>query len=501
MIAIYARQSIDKKDSISIEGQIEKCKYEAEGQDCIIFEDRGYSGKNIDRPNFTKMMEDVNNQNISKIIVYKIDRISRAIVDFGKIMEELDRNNVEFVSYTEKFDTSTPIGRAMLNIIMVFAQLERETIQQRVKDNYYQRGEQGYYLGGRAPFGYNKIETRLNGKKTYTFEENIEQAKIIRELFNEYSSTDASLGKLVAELNNKNIMTYFNNPWNSVSLGRTLRNPIYVKADADVYMYLQSRGAMLNNDPSDFIGENGCTIYAERQSVTTSKFTDLSKSFATLGLHKGIISSSTWLQCQLKLDKNKQVGNSGKGTHSWLSGLMKCGYCGLAIVVANNGKYNYINCGGRKQKFCYDRKKVIHLKDIEDSVQYQLFDYWKSLIDKDFMEVKEQDNISVNLLKIQLVDIENRINKLIGNLELANELTMEYININIKKLDDEKKGIQKQILNSSHKEVQKYSKEELLDIIKNWESYSIEKKKIIATSHIEKVIITDEKIQIKFKQI
>ena len=136
---IYARQSVDRKDSISIESQIDFCKYELKGGSCRVFKDKGYSGKNTDRPEFQKLLGEIRKGKVRRVIVYKLDRISRSILDFATMMELFQEYDVEFVSSTEKFDTSTPMGRAMLNICIVFAQLERETIQKRVTDAYYSR--------------------------------------------------------------------------------------------------------------------------------------------------------------------------------------------------------------------------------------------------------------------------------------------------------------------------------------------------------------------------
>ena len=136
---IYARQSVDRKDSISIESQIDFCKYELKGSSCRVFKDKGYSGKNTDRPEFQKLLEEIRKGKVRRVVVYKLDRISRSILDFANMMELFQEYDVEFVSSTEKFDTSTPMGRAMLNICIVFAQLERETIQKRVTDAYYSR--------------------------------------------------------------------------------------------------------------------------------------------------------------------------------------------------------------------------------------------------------------------------------------------------------------------------------------------------------------------------
>ena len=147
--AIYTRQSVDKMDSISIESQLEYCKYETRGNPYKSYSDKGYSGKNTNRPAFEEMLEDIKQGKISRVIVYKLDRISRSILDFANMMEVFAEHNVEFVSSTERFDTSTPIGRAMLNICIVFAQLERETIQKRVADAYYSRSKRGFYMGDR----------------------------------------------------------------------------------------------------------------------------------------------------------------------------------------------------------------------------------------------------------------------------------------------------------------------------------------------------------------
>ena len=149
--AIYARQSVDKKDSISIESQIEFCKYELKGGNCKEYKDKGYSGKNTERPQFQQLMRDIESGLVRKVVVYKLDRISRSILDFAKMMDFFQEYEVEFVSSTEKFDTSTPMGRAMLNICIVFAQLERETIQKRVQDAWYSRCQRASKWAAKRP--------------------------------------------------------------------------------------------------------------------------------------------------------------------------------------------------------------------------------------------------------------------------------------------------------------------------------------------------------------
>lgn len=159
--AIYARQSVDRADSISIESQIEFCKYELKGGAFKEYKDKGYSGKNTVRPQLQQLLTDIRRGEVEKVIVYKLDRISRSILDFSNMMELFQQYQVEFVSSTEKFDTSTPMGRAMLNICIVFAQLERETIQKRVSDAYYSRSQKGFRMGGKPPYGYRLEEIMM----------------------------------------------------------------------------------------------------------------------------------------------------------------------------------------------------------------------------------------------------------------------------------------------------------------------------------------------------
>ena len=112
---MYLRKtSVDRKDSISIESQIDFCKYELKGGSCRVFKDKGYSGKNTDRPEFQKLLGEIRKGKVRRVIVYKLDRISRSILDFATMMELFQEYDVEFVSSTEKFDTSTPMGRVQV---------------------------------------------------------------------------------------------------------------------------------------------------------------------------------------------------------------------------------------------------------------------------------------------------------------------------------------------------------------------------------------------------
>ena len=206
--AIYGRQSVDRKDSISIESQIEFCKYELRGGNFRKYTDKGYSGKNTDRPKFQELMADIRRGLIKRVVVYKLDRISRSILDFATMMETFQEYNVEFVSSTEKFDTSTPMGRAMLNICIVFAQLERETIQKRVTDAYYSRCQHGFHMSGAAPYGFQLEPTTIEGIRTKMMKPDPETANIAKLMFEMYSQPGISFGDIARYFADEGILIY-----------------------------------------------------------------------------------------------------------------------------------------------------------------------------------------------------------------------------------------------------------------------------------------------------
>lgn len=161
-IVIYSRKSkySDKGDSVGnqIELALEyiKIHYPEEDFDVEIeiFEDEGFSGGNIERPNFQEMLKREREKPFNVLICYRLDRISRNIADFSNLMNELMKFHTDFVSIKEQFDTRTPMGRAMMYIASVFAQLEREVIAERIRDNMIELAKTGRWLGGETPTGF-----------------------------------------------------------------------------------------------------------------------------------------------------------------------------------------------------------------------------------------------------------------------------------------------------------------------------------------------------------
>ena len=157
--AIYVRVSTLQqadKDSLPMQRQdlIAYAKLMLNTDDYAIFEDAGYSGKNTDRPKYQEMMSQIRNGAFTHLLVWKIDRISRNLLDFASMYAELKDLGVVFVSRNEQFDTGTAMGEAMLKIILVFAELERNMTSERVSATMISRASNGLWNGGAVPYGY-----------------------------------------------------------------------------------------------------------------------------------------------------------------------------------------------------------------------------------------------------------------------------------------------------------------------------------------------------------
>lgn len=438
MDALYCRQSIEKKDSISIESQLEYCLYETHENEYKQYIDRGFSGKDTNRPAFESMINDIKKGMISRVIVYKLDRISRSILDFSNMIELFQKYNVEFISSTEKFDTSTPIGHAMLNICIVFAQLERETIQKRIKDNYYSRSKRGFYMGGRVPYGFTLKCTVIEGIKTAMYEQIPEEIEHIKIMYHLYSSYENSLIDIVRYFDENNIKNLRGKNWASNRISEILSNPIYVKADVDIYNFFQNQDINIINPISDFTGNNACYLYKSKED----------NSYLVVAPHKGIISSSEWIKCRLKCLENKHSTMTYKHKNSWLTGKLKCGNCDYSLVFkTSKTKWNkYFVCSSKNE--CNGIGMPVYVDVIEN---YILNAIRNKLSEFEVVYYKSTFDFELNEKKVKISQIESEINKLVSKVMLADDILMEYINERVNKLEAEKEKLKKETLNNKYK--------------------------------------------------
>lgn len=488
-IAIYGRQSIDKKDSISIEAQINLCKKEC-GTDnkFMVYTDKGYSGKNTDRPQFLKMMNDIKTGLIDRVIVYRLDRLSRSITDFGHMWEELSRYHVSFTSVSEKFDTDTPAGRAMLYIIMVFAQLERETIAERVKDNYYERTKYGTWLGGPAPFGFNTGRIISGGKSVPSLIAN-KEITTVEKIFQSYIQDGCSLGSIAKMLSEEGISCGKRKNWDSTAISRILRNPVYAMADIDVYIYYRDKGiTRFANSIEEFNGTHSAQVTGKRDAATR-KYSDFKDHIVSLTNFPGIIPSGIWLKCQHKLDRNMQLKNSGKGKNSWLTGLLKCAGCGYAVIVKKGYKGSlFLACSGHYNLHaCGIKEFMLNIKEIENAVQKSIEEILSQCQNDSLYEP-----VYNSRQKMELIKIEEKIGKLVECIAASTEITTSYLNKEIEKLD-----MQRQKIINSIEGKQKNKKYQPASII--FKNLDNTQKHQAAEAFIEKILVGTGSIEIIWK--
>ena len=167
--AVYTRKSTDEgleMEFNSLDAQREACEayiasQKSEGWSLVpdLYDDGGFSGGNLERPALKRLLADIESGKINVVVVYKIDRLTRSLLDFTKLVENFDRRNVTFASITQSFNTTTSMGRLTLNILLSFAQFEREISAERIRDKFSASKRRGIWMGGHVPLGY-RVENR-----------------------------------------------------------------------------------------------------------------------------------------------------------------------------------------------------------------------------------------------------------------------------------------------------------------------------------------------------
>ena len=348
--AIYVRQSVERPDSVSLETQEALCRSELPPDIPVtVFSDRGYSGKDTGRPALQSLMQAVRADEIGTVLVYKLDRISRNLADFTQLLRVFEAHRVEFRSHTERFETASPLGQAMQSLLMVFAQLERETISGRVRDAAFARAKQGFDTGGPPPAGFRRIPVTIGGTHTQMLAPD-ETAPLVAEGFSLYLAAEGSLTAVSRRWNDAGFHTRRGGAWLPHTVCRVLRNPVYVQANAEVYAYLSAHGAALCM-PEQLPQKHGVYLYADRR-INRSRFTDLHGVYAICAPHQGIVAPEIWLGCQQKLTASRQRRTAGSGQKTWLSGRIFCMRCGSAMTAVRGRNADYLICGGKKRGIC-----------------------------------------------------------------------------------------------------------------------------------------------------
>jgi site-specific DNA recombinase len=442
--ALYIRVSTaDQVENYSIESQRERLEAFCKSKVWTVYNiyiDGGYSGASTERPALQQMLKDL--PNIDAVVVYKLDRLSRSQKDTLELIEEhFLKNNVDFVSITETLDTSTPFGKAMIGILSVFAQLERETIAERMRMGHIKRAENGYRTAGGNydPAGYK----RENGELIIVDDE----ANHIRLAYDLYEETH-SITKVQARLKDLEYPVWRFRRYNDI-----LKAKLYCG-------YVSFAG-----------------VYYK-------------------GKHEPIITEDQFKRVQILLSRHKGK-NAGKAKESLLSGLMVCSNCGEHFVTYScndkGKKYRYYMCRARRFPSEYDKKcmnKSWNAEKLEGLIIEELNSF---IVDKR-VDKKETNVINYDSL-IQKVDEKTeRILSLYEDGRLDKELLNKRLDVIDQEKNDlyRKKAQQDQRLNSMITKSQ--LKQDAIDLI----AADFQKRQSIIQKLINQIHINGENVEIEW---
>lgn len=446
--ALYIRVSTDAQyeEGYSVEAQKLKLEQYCALHDIVNYEfyiDGGWSGSNIDRPEMKRMIEEITAGKVGAVIVYKLDRLSRSQKDTIILLEEVfDPNDCNFISLNENFDTTTPYGKAMIGILSVFAQLERENIKERTRMGMQERVKSGYWMGGgRVPFGYD-----YDSNKDILVPN--EHAEDVRQIFD---------------------------------------------------LYLQGYSTTQLAKMFDVAGDRHITNILDR--VTYLGKINFNGEILD-GLHEPIIDEQTW---NLVQEERRKRSTKGIVTSSYLlTGLIYCGKCGARMRYQKWGKNGLkIYCCSQQHsrpEFVVDPdcdNMKLDACDVEDAVIKDLFNYTRQN-----KRIDTEINVKVTALQTlkQKYDIVSGRIKRLYNLyaQDGNELLLETINENKKELEEISRQIENEKKLSTVVNELNEKNKTIETIEDSWKSMSIKDRQKAVRICIDRIEINDTKISIKY---
>jgi site-specific DNA recombinase len=344
--AIYTRVSTDnqaEKEFSSCEAQEQKIRSYISSQDnwkvFKVYNDGGFSGATLERPALQQLLSDLKKEKIDVVLVYKIDRLTRSPKDFYQLIESFEQAKIDFISITERFDTSTPAGRLLRNIMLTFSQFERELTSERTKDKMLERARKGLCNGGFTPYGYSRQEKKLII--------NPKEAEEIKSIFETYIET-GSLAETYRILKSKGVKSKYGKNFSKTIIAYLLRNPVYIGK-------IKHNGQIYN------------------------------------GIHEPIVSEEIFALAQ-KIHKEKQK-NFRVYKNFLFGGLIKCEECGsnMSSSFSNkhtdgkfNRRYYYYRCTSTT-KFDWQACSVRQVS-AERLENFCLENLERILVDKNYIE-------------------------------------------------------------------------------------------------------------------
>ena len=444
-IAIYSRKSKFTGKGESIGNQVELCREyirnifgAEEAERAVVFEDEGFSGGDLKRPAFRRMMAQVRKGDFKAITVYRLDRISRNISDFAGLIEELTRLQVSFISIREQFDTGTPMGRAMMYIISVFSQLERETIAERIRDNMHELAKTGRWLGGNTPMGYTSesvSQVTLEGKsrKACRLKPVREEIQLVRRIYDLYDQL-ASLTAVETELLRRGAKTRQGKDFSRFSIKAILQNPVYMVADREAWAFFARQNVAVFSAEEAFDGSCGILAYnrTDQEKGKSTIYLPMEKWIIAVGKHQGIIPGSQWIRVNRCLESNKSSAyRKPRRNEALLTGKLFCA-CGGRMYPKLTGRltpegeaaYSYVCKRKERSKKAQCDCANLNGNSLDKTIVAQLKDLpWDpaTFLERLNREKIDDENIGVRVLREELTRNEKRLAGLVDSMSLLEE--------------------------------------------------------------------------------
>jgi site-specific DNA recombinase len=427
--AIYTRKSTTaglEQEFNSLDAQRDEClKYMRTQPGWIVvetaYDDGGFTGANIDRPGFQRLLADIDAGLVDIVLVYKIDRLSRSLLDFAKVMDVFNQAGVAFVSVTQKFSTADAMGGLMLNVLMSFAQFERQMIGERTRDKIQAARRRGRWTGGKVPLGYDVVDRKLVVNDL--------EALVVREVFGLYQQHRSLLAVMrqleerkrrTKRVVGRDGVTKEGEVWDKDVILRILRNPIYA--------------GLVPSGDERFPGE-----------------------------HTALMERGAFESVQHLLDERAEAMTLGSGDHApeqrgvyLLKGILECG-CGASMTPASTrkGRYRYYRCvrkDKRGARACTG--KPLPAAEIEELVvaRVRVVAGDPGLVSKvairlrgDFVELQSALKLERVRLPMQIAAISDEIAKLLLQAKSLPETAARLAEDQTQKLGNELAGLERRL--------------------------------------------------------
>ncbi|WP_439957207.1 recombinase family protein [Ligilactobacillus salitolerans] len=464
-VAGYVRVSTmeQAESGYSIDEQVEKLTAYCKARDwnlTKVYKDPGFSGSNINRPGMEKLVSDAKSGYFDTVLVYKLDRLSRSQKDTLYLIEDIfNKYNVAFVSLSENFDTSTAFGKAMIGILSVFAQLEREQIRERMTMGKVGRAKSGKAMNwSNTPFGYTYRNDQM-------FVDEF-QGSIVKRIYSDYLN-GVSITKIRDHLNEEG------------HLGKDIN-----------WSYRTVRGVLDNETYTGITKYRGQTFP---------------------GTHQALISSEIYEQTQAELKRRQitaaEMSNNPRPFRAkfMLSGLLRCGYCTASFSVlkshTKHGPHRYYKCNSRFSKKAFTLRQYGFCPscnhDMKELEEYILSEIHKLQLSPGLI-VPSNRNSDVGPLKDELKKIESQQAKLIDLYLDSHDLPLERLNERRDKLAEQHTAITAKLNNMAKPDVEPAEAQQLLSKSDDIFSLEYDQQKTLVKQLIKQITVYNNKLDIQW---